>query len=140
MTEEAVPDFTGVSHVSLSVTDLDRSIAWYTDVLGLQLLMPTDAPGLRRVLLVHQGSGLMVALSQHEKGTGAAFDETASGLDHLSFAVADRDELAAWEARLAEKGVSYTPIQDVFYGSVLVLRDPDNIQLELFVQAPQPPA
>jgi glyoxylase I family protein len=135
-----VPDFTGVSHVSLSVTDLDRSVAWYTDVLGFQLLMPTDAPGLRRVLLVHQGSSLMVALGQHEKGTGAPFDETASGLDHLSFAVADRDELAAWEARLAEKGVSYSPIQDVFYGSVLVLRDPDNIQLELFVQAPQPPA
>jgi glyoxylase I family protein len=135
-----VPDFTGVSHVSLSVTDLDRSIAWYTDVLGLVNVMPTDAPGLRRVLLAHPGTGLMVALSQHDAGSGTPFDERTTGLDHLSFAVQDRDELAAWEARLAEKGVTFTPIQDVYYGNVLVLRDPDNIQLELFVMAAQPPA
>jgi catechol 2,3-dioxygenase-like lactoylglutathione lyase family enzyme len=129
-----MPDFTGVSHVSLSVTDVERSTAWYTDVLGFQLVMPTDAPGLRRVLLAHPGSGLMVALSQHESGSGEAFAETRTGLDHLSFAVPDRDELSAWEDRLKTAGVAFTPIQDEFYGSVLVFRDPDNIQLELFVR------
>lgn len=132
-----MPEFTGVSHVGLSVTDLDRSTAWYTDVLGLQVLMPTDVPGLKRVLLVHPGSGLMVGLGQHGEATGAAFDERATGLDHLSLAVGSRDELAEWERRLADKGVSYTPIQDEFYGSVLVFRDPDNIQLELFAMAPR---
>jgi catechol 2,3-dioxygenase-like lactoylglutathione lyase family enzyme len=130
-----LPDFTGVSHVGLSVTDLDRSTAWYTDVLGFVMVMPTDAPGLRRVLLAHPGSGLMVGLSQHEAGNGAAFDERATGLDHLSMAVADRDELVRWAEHLDAKGVSYSPINDAFYGSVLVLRDPDNIQLELFVRA-----
>jgi glyoxylase I family protein len=132
-----MPEFTGVSHVGLSVTDLDRSTAWYTDVLGLQVLMPTDAPGLKRVLLVHPGSGLMVGLGRHEAAAGAGFDERATGLDHLSFAVGSRDELAAWEEQLADKGVPYTPIQDEFYGSVLVFRDPDNIQLELFAMAPR---
>ncbi|MDQ1711756.1 MAG: glyoxylase family protein [Frankiaceae bacterium] len=130
-----MPDFTGVSHVGLSVTDLDRSVAWYTDVLGFVLVMPTDAPGLRRMLLAHPGSGLMVGLSQHEAGTGTAFDERATGLDHLSLAVNDREELVRWAEHLAAKGVTASPIEDAFYGNVLVLRDPDNIQLELFVRA-----
>jgi catechol 2,3-dioxygenase-like lactoylglutathione lyase family enzyme len=133
-----MPDFTGVSHVSLTVSDIDRSLPFYTDVLGFQFLMPTDAPGLRRVLLAHPGSGLMLALSQHANGSGDAFDETRTGLDHVSFAVADRDELVAWEERLRAAGVSFSPIQDVFYGNVLVVRDPDNIQLELFVPAAMP--
>ena len=129
-----MPDIASVSHVGLTVTDLDRSTAWYTDVLGFAVLMPTDAPGLRRVLLAHP-SGLLLGLGTHD-ATKGTFDEAAPGLDHLSFAVADRDDLTAWEKRLAEKGVAYTPIQDVFYGSVLVFRDPDNIQLELFFAPP----
>lgn len=132
-----MPSFTGVSHVGLSVTDLDRSVAWYTDVLGLAMVMPTDAPGLRRVLLAHE-CGFLLGLTQHEAGTGAAFAEANTGLDHLSFAVPDRDALVDWEKHLADKGVTYSPINDQFYGSVLVLRDPDNVQLELFAPAAAP--
>jgi len=129
-----VPEFSGVSHVSLTVTDLERSVAWYQHVLGLHLVMPTERPGIRGAILVHT-SGLMVSLAQHENGAGGTFDELRPGLDHLSFAVADRDALVAWERHLAERGVTYSPIQDVPYGNVLVFRDPDHVQLELFVVA-----
>lgn len=131
-----MPDLTGVSHVGLTVTDLDRSVAWYTDVLGFVLFAPTDAPGMRRVLLVHPTSKLLLGLTQHESGSGDAFSETRTGLDHFAFAVADRDDLAAWAERLAEKGADATEIKDVYYGSCITVRDPDGIQLELFV----PPA
>lgn len=130
-----MPELSGVSHISFTVSDLDRSVAWYQHVLGLHLVMPTERPGIRGAILVHT-SGLMVSLAQHESGAGDAFDELRTGLDHLSFAVADRDALAAWERHLDERGVTYSPIQDVPYGSVLVFRDPDHIQLELFVVAP----
>lgn len=132
-----MPSFTGVSHVGLSVTDLDRSVAWYTDVLGLQFVMPTDAPGFRRALLAHE-SGMLVGLTQHDANDATPFAESTTGLDHLAFAVPDRDALVEWEARLTEKGVTNAGINDTFYGSVLVLRDPDNVQLELFVRATQP--
>ena len=122
-----------LNHAVLYVRDLDRSVAFYTDVLGLTMVMPTDEPGFRRALLVHQGSGLFVGLTQHDASDGTPFRETNAGLDHLAFAVADRDELSEWEDRLAEKGVTFTPILDVFYGSVLNFRDPDGIALELFV-------
>ena len=133
-----MPDITGVSHVSLTVTDLDRSVAWYQHVLGLHLVMPTERPGIRGAILVHPDSRLMVSLAQHEAGQGGQFDELRPGLDHLSFAVADRDALEVWERHLVERGVTCSPIQDVPYGSVLVLRDPDHIQLELFVLAGSP--
>jgi catechol 2,3-dioxygenase-like lactoylglutathione lyase family enzyme len=130
-----MPEFAGVSHVGLSVTDIERSTAWYTDVLGFQLLMPTDEPGFKRVLLLHPPTGLFVGLVQHDRTAGGAFDESVPGLDHLAFAVADRDALVAWEEHLTAKGVPHEPINDVWYASVLVVRDPDGIALELFVRA-----
>ncbi len=126
----------GVHHVSINVSDVPAALAFYTEVLGLTYVAPTDEPGFRRALLVHAPSGFFLGLTQHEANDGTPFRETNAGLDHLAFAVADREELEEWEERLAAKGVTYSPIQDVFYGSVLVFRDPDGIQLELFV----PPA
>jgi glyoxylase I family protein len=59
--------------------------------------------------------------------------ECRTGLDHLSFGVATRDELAAWMARLDELGIKHTGIRDeqqpLAYSTV-VFRDPDNIQLK----------
>ncbi len=133
-----MPDLTGVSHVNLTVSDVDRSVAWYTDVLGFTVLAPTDAPGIKRVLLVHAPSRTLLGLARHESGAGDAFDETRTGLDHLAFAVADRDELVRWSEHLAAKGADATEIKDVWYGNCITVRDPDNVQLELFVAPPIP--
>ena len=58
------------------------------------------------------------------------FSELNIGLDHLGFVAEDRDELVAWEQKLAALGVVYTPIRDMEFGSHLNFRDPDNIALE----------
>jgi hypothetical protein len=47
--------------------------------------------------------------------------------------VADAVELQNWVAHFDEKGVSHTGIIDTGYGPTVVFRDPDNLQLELFV-------
>jgi hypothetical protein len=62
--------------------------------------------------------------------------------------VPTRADLEAWQQHLeangvarvddADKPLTQSPIADEPYGSVLVFRDPDNIQLELF--SPAPPA
>ena len=78
-------------------------------------------------------------LTQHRHGSQDAFDETRAGLDHLAFAVADRAELKAWAARLADAAVVHSPAtaaNSVPGAAVLVFRDPDNIQLELFAEPP----
>jgi len=63
------------------------------------------------------------------------FAEARTGLDHFGLAVPTRADLEAWQAHLQQLGVQHSPIADRPYGSVLVFRDPDNIQLELFAPA-----
>jgi hypothetical protein len=59
------------------------------------------------------------------------------GLDHLSFNVASRSELDAWQDRVAERAIEHTPIAESAMWDVLVVRDPDNIQLEFFYMKPE---
>jgi glyoxylase I family protein len=122
-----VLEFAGVDHASLSVTDLDRSERFYTEVLGLFRLADF---GTVRILL-HRPTSFMLALAHHDAAHGGRFTELATGLDHLGFAVDSREELVAWERRLEVLGVEYTPIRDMEFGAHLNFRDPDHIALEL---------
>jgi glyoxylase I family protein len=123
-----------VAHVDLTVRNPRASSRWYQEVLGLVLLEELEDDGHVMVLLQHPPSRLTVCLGTHPRSPRDLFDERRTGLDHLSFLVADRAGLEAWEVHLHALGVEHTPIQDVQYGSVLVFRDPDNIQLELFAR------
>lgn len=122
-----MPEFSGVGHVSLSVTDLDRSERFYGDVLGLIRL--ADFGYVR--ILVHRRTSFMVALVRHDAGRGGEFSELNTGLDHLGLTAATRDELVGWEHHLAALGVEYTPIRDMEFGHHLNFRDPDDIALEI---------
>jgi glyoxylase I family protein len=122
-----MPEFAGVDHVSLSVTDLDRSERFYSEVF--ELIRLVDFGYVR--ILVHRQTSFVVALIRHDAADGTPFTELNTGLDHLGFAVANRDELVEWERRLDAFGVEYTPIRDMEFGYHLNFRDPDNIALEL---------
>lgn len=122
-----MPSFAGVDHASLSVTDLDRSERFYTDLLGLFRLADF---GTARILL-HRPTSFLLALVHHDIGHGNRFTELHTGLDHLGFAVSSREELVEWEHHLEAVGVEYTPIRDMEFGAHLNFRDPDHIALEL---------
>lgn len=133
----AVPDFTGVAHIELTVRDADRSASWYEQVLGMQRLeipeefLNASVPA-REVSLMHPTAGLVLSLIQHASGVDGDFSEFRVGLDHLALAVESRSELEDWVAHFDGHGVRHSAISDRQWGSVLVFRDPDNIQLELF--------
>ena len=69
---------------------------------------------------------------------GDGFDEFRTGLDHLALGVASRAELTAWEDELERRGITYTPAAETPIGTVVVFRDPDNIQLEFWLPAGAP--
>jgi catechol 2,3-dioxygenase-like lactoylglutathione lyase family enzyme len=127
------PLITGLHHISLTVTDLDRSVAWYAEVLGLGELMKETHPdgNGHAIVLGKPDWSMCVGLHTHESNAAEPFQETRTGLDHVSFRVADRAELDSWAAHLDELGVAQSPIADLEGFGVLVFRDPDNIQLEL---------
>ena len=131
---EHMPTITGVSHIDLSVTDLDKSEAFYTEVFGAQRLFEgrNDDHGFSSRYVYEPNSTLVFGLVKHDAGVTAPFDETSIGLDHLALNVGSREDLDAWAARLDELGVARSPIAEQDTWDVLVFRDPDNIQLELF--------
>ncbi len=132
-----MPDFPPIAHAAITVTDLERSTAWYTALLGSEPVLDEDEP----ISNFHHTvwalpSGQLIGLHTHPGGKSGTFDEKFPGLDHLAFGCADRSELEAWATRLDELGVAHGGIVDAPYGSGLSFRDPDNVALEFF----SPPA
>jgi catechol 2,3-dioxygenase-like lactoylglutathione lyase family enzyme len=129
----------GLHHLGLTVTDVDRSTRWYRDVLGFAKVGELGGPGQqrRKVFLRHPGFPVRLGLVEHQAGSRGAFDETTTGLDHLAFTVRDARELEHWARRLEQLGVPFSPAAAALSipgGLVIVFRDPDNIQLELFAE------
>ena len=128
------PAIKGISHVSLSVTDLERSLAFYRDVLNLDVFVePFDATAFegREVLLL--AGRVVVNLQAHAASDGSRFDPTRTGLDHLAFHVSDREALEAWVAWLDARGISRSEVKEGGgLGWMIEFRDPDGLQLELF--------
>jgi glyoxylase I family protein len=119
----------GIHHIRLTVTDVARSQAFYTEVLGFRVArqIPTGA-------LLAQGSivlGLGPAPDPAAAPPADRFDENRVGLDHLSFGVASYADLETALAVLDARGVPHGAIKDIGLAHVLAFRDPDNIQLEL---------
>lgn len=129
------PGVTGISHLTLTVRDLEASVGWYRDVIGLREVrrIPDEGGRGAKVILADAGRHLLLVLVQHAANDGTAFSEFRVGLDHLAFAVPDRTALDAWAAHLDAGGVPHSPIGAGALGDLLVVRDPDGIQLEFYV-------
>jgi len=140
VTDQTSPAVTGFAHFSPTVTDVEASAQWYERVFGMSRVPVTfphygaEHEGFA-VLLIEPRSGIAIGLHHHEANEGEAFRESRTGLDHIALNVGSRDELAAWASWLTELGVANSGLIDTadpMPYSVVVFRDPDNIQLELF--------
>jgi glyoxylase I family protein len=129
------------AHVRLTVTDIERSRAFYDAVLGLPIAfeMPAGADEATHDQFSFLFGGVIYHLGDALFGlrpvAGDTFDEDRTGLDHLSFAVADRVALDRAVTVLEENGVRHGGIKNIGAGWILEFRDPDNIALELFAPA-----
>ena len=134
------PAVTGFHHFSATVFDVEASAQWYQRVFRMNrvpVLFPhygAEESGYA-VLLMDPRSGIAIGLHHHQANPGQPFHESRTGLDHISFGVAERADLDAWARWLDELGIEHSGVidtgQPVPY-SVVVFRDPDNLQLELF--------
>jgi glyoxylase I family protein len=130
-----------IHHLRLTVTDLDRSRAFYTSLLGFDVAVespPADDPSAAEMSKILFGGIVMIRGNllmglRPVAAAGDSFDEDRVGLDHLSFSVPSRDDLDQAVQLFDEHGVPHGEIAGLpaFGIYVLPFRDPDNLQLEL---------
>lgn len=126
--------FDGVHHITLTVSDLDRTLSWYAEVLGFTEVRRTVVDILEKAMMTRDGL-LVTFVSHGEMARPGAFDERQCGLDHLSFAVPDRAALDAWVAHLDAHGVDRGEVTQATMGTMVAFRDPDNIALEFYTRS-----
>jgi glyoxylase I family protein len=127
-----MPEFPTITHVALTVSDLDRSVPWYERLFDAQPVLDEDTGPFRHVVWLVGGQTLVGLHQFWDPFDAQDFNERNIGLDHLAFQCASRDDLSAWQNRLDELGIAHGGIVDAGYGSGLSFRDPDNIALEFF--------
>jgi catechol 2,3-dioxygenase-like lactoylglutathione lyase family enzyme len=127
------------AHVRLTVRDIEVSRRFYDDVFGFDVAfeLPEDPDEKTREELaflfggvIYRFPGGLLGLRPVAPGEDA-FDEDRTGLDHLSFAVADRAALDHAVAVLDDLGVLHEDVKDLGDQAILEFRDPDGIALEI---------
>lgn len=119
-----------VDHVGINVTDLDRSVRFYTDVFGVDVIATDRERGF--ALLGHDGAIRLTLWQQAADG----FDAKRAGFHHLAFTAAHLDDVVAAEERLRSRGVEplhggIVPQAAGLPGGALYFLDPDGIRLEI---------
>ena len=115
--------------VQLTVTDLDRSAAFYRDSLGLRVHRREDP-----VAAFGAGEDDLVVL--HEE-PGARPAGRHAGLFHLALLHASREELARALQRLAVAGTAISGASDHGVSEAIYLSDPDGNGIELYADRPR---
>lgn len=128
---EALPPLAAFHHVALTVSNRDAAAAWYAKVLGFEELFREDGEARRACVMRFANGGYSVGLVEHAPGAGR-FEATQTGLDHLAFNVASRDDLDRWAKKLTAEGVDHSGVTEIPPGAILNFRDNDGIALALF--------
>ena len=133
----------GLHHVTVICRDVDRSIDFYRNLLGMRLVEQTtnsDDPTARHLFFGdEQGRpGTIVTCLEYPD-----LDEGVVGpgsTHHFALGVGTEEELSAWHDYLTGSGVPCTEVMDRVYFKSLYVRDPDGHIVELATEGPGLPA
>ena len=128
------PPGTRIGHVHLKVADLERAIAFYTGVIGLEV---TTRYGARAAFLSAGGYHHHLGLNTWESARGAPPPPGHTGLYHAAFLFPDRRALAQALARAVAAGVSLDGAADHGVSEAVYFRDPDGNGIEIYRDRPE---
>ncbi|MER6085721.1 VOC family protein [Streptomyces sp. NPDC001833] len=123
-------------HVGLNVTDLDRSLAFYRDVLGFVVLSQGSEDD-RRYAFLGDGAGDAPVLTLWQQAA-QPFEGGNAGLHHLAFNADSVERLQAYQSTLRAHGVTFAHDGVVAHSEGadsggLFFHDPDGTRLEISV-------
>jgi catechol 2,3-dioxygenase len=123
-----------IGHVHLRASDLERSLAFYTGVLGFEL---TQRYGRQAAFVSAGGYHHHIGLNTWESKGGSAPPANATGLYHFDILCPSRAALADALRRLMAAGIPLDGASDHGVGEALCLRDPDDNGIELYWDRPR---
>lgn len=126
-----------LGHVHLRVSDLDRSAAFYRDVVGLDITLEGRGHGLPMVLLAASGYHHHIALNTFDSAGASAPPPGHTGLFHVAFLYPDRASLARSARRALAHGVTIGSGRDHGGTVSMYLKDPDLNGVELYYDRPR---
>ncbi len=118
-----------VGHIHLKVSDLDRAIAFYRDVLGFDLQQQL---GSEAAFLSAGGYHHHVGLNTWQSRGGSPPPPGATGLFHVAFLYPTRASLAGAVRAVLDAGVELTGASDHGVSEAIYLNDPDGNGIELY--------
>lgn len=120
---------TRIGHVHLKVSDLERSIAFYRDVLGLEV---QQYYGDQAAFLSAGGYHHHIGLNTWTSRGGRAPAPGTTGLFHTAFVYPDRPALGAALAQVIARGVEIEGAADHGVSEAVYFSDPDGNGIELY--------
>ena len=122
------PDVT-IGHVHLKVANLERSIAFYRDVLGFELI---QRYGAQAAFLAAGGYHHHIGLNTWESLNGSPPPPGSTGLYHFAIRYPNRRELARAFARLLQHRISISGASDHGVSEAIYFDDPDGNGVEIY--------
>ncbi len=115
-----------IAHLAIQVRDMDRSLRFYRDVIGMSYVGTSEATDYQRVSLsIGQVNLTLLKRNDVDGSTAPPSAQNAIGLDHLGFVV---DDVNALCERLKEAGAEFVTEGPADFFKV---RDPDGVLLDI---------
>jgi catechol 2,3-dioxygenase len=123
-----------IGHVHLKVSDLDRALKFYHEVLGFEI---TQRMGRQAAFLSAGGYHHHIGLNTWESAGGPPPPANATGLYHVAILYPTRAELANALRRVVAAGIQLDGASDHGVSEAIYLRDPDGNGVELYWDRPR---
>jgi catechol 2,3-dioxygenase len=123
-----------IGHVHLKVSDIDRALGFYRDVLGFEEFARM---GDQAAFVSAGGYHHHIGLNTWESKGGSPPPQGTTGLYHVAIRYPDRQALATALKRVVEAGVPLSGASDHGVSEAIYLRDPDDNGIELYRDRPR---
>ena len=122
-----------IGHVHLKVADIERSLGFWRDVLGFELVQQV---GDQAAFISAGGYHHHIGLNTWESRGAPPPPRNTTGLYHVAIRYPDRRTLADAVKRVVDAGVTLTGASDHGVSEAIYLRDPDDNGIELYRDRP----